>query len=131
MILLVHVLEMFRVAGVLSDILNVHRNVEFNLARFSPVLITDLLDYWDFAVRLSPCGVEPHINLAVYFAGRPVLYFGTGWNRVAVRDVVALAVAAELPAVERTLDRFANHFAVDTQMRAEVWTERIVNPSLA
>ena len=47
MILLVHVLEVFRVTGVLGDILNVHRNIEFNLARFGPVLITDLLDDGD------------------------------------------------------------------------------------
>ena len=114
MILLVHVLEVFRVTGVLGDILNVHRNIEFNLARFGPVLITDLLDDGDFTVWLSPCGVEPHINLAVYFAGRPVLHLGTGWNRVAVRDVVALTVATELPAVERTLDRLTHHLAVDT-----------------
>ena len=131
MILLVHVLEVFRVAGVLGDILNVHRNVEFNLAWFGPVLITDLFNDGDFTVRLRPCGVEPHINFAVYFAGRPVLYFGAGWNRVAVRDVVALTVATKLPAVERTLDRLTNHFAVDAQMRTEVGAKGIVNPSLA
>ena len=131
LILLVHVLEVFRVTGVLGDILNVHRNVEFDLARFGPVLITDLLNDGDFTVWLSPCGVEPHVNFTVYFAGRPVLHLGAGWNRVAVRDVVALTVATELPAVERTLDRFTHHFAVDAQMRTEVRAKGIVNPSLA
>ena len=129
--MLVHVLEVFRVTGVLGDILNVHRNVEFNLARFGPVLVTDLLDNGDFTVGLSACGVKPHVDFAIHFAGRPVLYLGTGWNRVAVRDVVTLTVATELPAVEWTLDRLTDHFAVNAQVRTEVRAKGIVNPSLA
>ena len=131
MILLVHVLEVLRVTGVLGDILNVHRDVELDLAWFGPVFITYLFNDGDFTVRLRPCWVEPHVNFAVYFAGRPVLYLGTGWNRVAVWDVIALTVATELPAVEWTLDRLTDHFAVNAQVRTEVRAKGIVNPSLA
>ena len=131
MILLVHVLEVLRVTGVFGDILNVHGDVELDLAWFGPVFVADLLDDGDFTVWFSPRGVEPHVNFAVYFAGGPVLHLGARWNRVAVRDVVALTVTTELPAVERTLDRFTNHFAVDAQVRTEVGAKGIMNSSFA
>ena len=67
--------------------------------------------------RALPCGVEPHVDLTIYFAGRPVLNLGARWNGVAVGNVVALAITAKLPAVKRALNGLAYDLSVDTQVR--------------
>ena len=58
--------------------------------------------------------MEPHINFAIYLASRPVLHLGASRNRVAVRDVVALSVPSELPAMEGTLNGLSYDFSVDS-----------------
>ena len=72
LILFVNVLEVLGIAGVLGNILNVDRNIELNLARLSPVFIADLLDNGD-SLSGSARWVEPHVDLTIHFAGRPVL----------------------------------------------------------
>jgi hypothetical protein len=94
------------------------------------MLIANLLNDGHFAIGVSACGMEPHVNFAIYLADRPVLYLRTGGNRLAVRDVVTLPITAELPAVEGALDRLANDFTVNTQMRAEVRTEGVMHARL-
>ena len=117
LILFVNVLEVLGIAGVLGNILNVDRNIELNLARFSPVFIADLLDNRDFSIGLCTGGVEPHIDLTIYFAGRPVLHLSARWNGVAVGNVIALAITTKLPAVKRALNGLAYDLSVDTQVR--------------
>ena len=131
LILFVNVLEVLGIAGVLSNILNVDRNVELNLARLSPVFIADLLDNGDFSIGLCACRVEPHVDLTIYFAGRPVLNLGARWNGVAVGNVVALAITPKLPAMKRALNGLAHDLSVNTQVRTQVWTKSIVHPCLA
>ena len=104
MILLVHVLEVFRIAGIFSDILNMNRYVELYLPWLGPVFVTNLFDHRNRSVGLGTCWVKPHVNLTVDFGGRPVLNLGTRRNRFAVRNMIALPVPTELPAVKRALD---------------------------
>jgi hypothetical protein len=77
------------------------------------MLIANLLNDRHFAIGVSACGMEPHVNFAIDLADRPILYLRAGGNRLAVGNVVALPVTAELPTVEGALDRLANDFTVD------------------
>ena len=75
--------------------------------------------------------MEPHIDLAIRLTGYPVLDFGSSRYGLAVGNVLAAAVGAKLPAVERTLNDFADYFAVDAQMRPEVGAVGIVDAGFA
>ena len=129
--MLVHVLEMLRVAGVLSNILNMDWDVELYLPRLGPVLVTNLLDDRNITIGFGACWVEPHIDLAIRLAGYPVLHLGSGRDGLAVGNVLAAAVGAKLPAVERALNDFADYFAVNAQMRSKVGAVGIVNAGFA
>ena len=113
-----NVLEVLGIAGVLSNILNVDRNIEFDLAGLSPVFIADLLNNGDFSIWLRACGVKPHVDLTIDLAGRPVLDFRARRNGVAVGNLIALTVATKLPAVKRALNGLAYDLSVDTQVCA-------------
>ena len=116
LILFVNVLEVLGIAGVLGNILNVDRNIELNLARFSqfssPICsITGTSLSGSAPVGGTTC--RSH-HLLRWSASSEL---GTRWNGVAVGNVIALAITAKLPAVKQALNGLAYDLSVDTQMR--------------
>ena len=131
----VHVYEVCPVGGVLRGLLD--RGAELPLvdAVLRPVGVTDLRDRLDLeggrdALRVIP-GPDDLVALDHRVGKHGLLAVGARWHVLRVGDVLAHALAVELPGVEGAGDVLALHLAAVAEVCAQVRAEGVEHARLA
>ncbi len=131
----VHVDEVRGVGGVLGGFLDRGAECPLVYAVLRPVRVTDLGDGLDLEGGRDALGVVPGPDDLVALHHRVgkhgLLAVGARRHVLRVGDVLAHALAAELPGVERAGDVLALHLAAVAEVRAQVGAERIEQAGFA
>jgi len=120
-----HVPKVRPVDAVLAHLLWVAANRPPLALETRPAVVGKLGHLRNFPTGLLARAMMPRPDHLVALDARPRANLGFGWNAFSVGYVSAHAGSIELPCMERTTKVIAFDDAAVTEMRTEVWTERI------